>query len=83
MNSKNIEVMYRCDECGELHDTKDMAYECCPPRVSEVFIFPTCGESHDTEESALDCCEENLDEDIPTRINPLDLEAAGQMRLIP
>lgn len=77
-----IEVKYRCNECGDLHDLEEDAQECCAPTVSEVFLCPTCSKAHGSEDDARSCC---MPDDVdPLRCamaTPAQLEAAGQERL--
>lgn len=73
---------YKCCECGDLHDDLDDARECCVPRVEEVFLCPICQAPHNEEEDAIDCC--GFDPDgPPPPPSAAELEAAGQMRLLP
>ncbi len=81
------EVRWRCESCGELHGFEDDAYECCRPAISERFICPECGDDFRTADSALDCLtahQADDDADAPIHlVTAAELEAAGQMRLVP
>lgn len=48
--------LWRCGECGEVHDDEDGARECCMPSIHECFGCPTCRQTHDCETDALKCC---------------------------
>jgi hypothetical protein len=54
-------MMFRCPECGELHEDEDEAEECCYGKDwsaapdSEAF-FPVCGQEYATHRDASDCC---------------------------
>jgi hypothetical protein len=78
----SIAAKYKCCECGEVLDDVDKARYCCHPRVDEVFMCPICQSPHDLEEFALDCC--GFDPDgPPPPPSAAELEAAGQLRLVP
>ena len=82
-----IEPKYKCGECGSIHDDKDDAIECwldCvrySPDVNKVFLCPVCNDEHSSEEDAIECHEFNVDNPPPPTAK--ELEAAGQMRLLP
>lgn len=73
-----MKTAYRCNECGSVYDEEDEALDCCPPTISTVYACDVCDTVYDTEEQAETCCQ-----DGEYRPKPSDLEAAGQMRLIP
>jgi len=74
--------MFRCSECGELHVWEDDAQSCCAPKVTAVpcWACSECGDVTDDEDTARHCC---LAEDVVLLPTPLQLEAAGQQRLLP
>lgn len=77
-----LEPKWKCHECGEIHDDDDSANDCCRPEVSDGYVCPVCADWHREEDNALECC--GYDEDDPTPPpSKLELEAAGQLRLIP
>lgn len=51
-------VMYRCPECGELHEWESDAKDCCAtaPGAVELPACPVCSEHHQTHRDAADCC---------------------------
>lgn len=51
------------------------------PRVRMVYVCPECGDDYSEEVEALDCC--GHDEDAPPHPSTAELEAAGQLRLLP
>lgn len=69
---------WRCDECGELHDSEEYAAECCPPSISQVYVCPVCGE-YDSMSIAMICCG-GQEESLPV-VTAAELEAAGQYAL--
>lgn len=75
-----LETVYQCDRCGHVHRYEEDAGSCCKPDVIEGYLCPECEEFHLTETDALNCCR---DEDTPPIVSPLDLERAGQQRLVP
>lgn len=77
-----LEPKWRCDECGEIHDTEDDAHECCSPEVTEGYLCPVCRTFHLEEDGALECCGYDPDGPLPPP-SAEELEAAGQMRLFP
>ena len=76
-----LKSVFKCGECGEIHDEENEAVECCQPNISEGFLCPVCQEFFFDEESALACHE--VDEDFVPPPTAAELEAAGQMRLLP
>lgn len=73
---------WRCNECMTVYDNEDDAVECCQPRVTEGYICPVCGSFHMNADRAVDCC--GFDPDAPPPPpSAEELEAAGQMRLMP
>jgi len=78
----NLKPKYKCCECDETHDYVDDARECCAPRVEEAFLCPICQAPHNEEVDATDCC--GFDPDgPPPPPSAVELEAAGQLRLLP
>lgn len=82
MQKPKLPEKWRCDECGEIHDYEDEAYECCPPQVSRVFVCPVCDDHHMKEVDAIECCDYDPDSP-PPQPTADELERAGQMRLVP
>lgn len=72
---------WKCCECGDIHDDDYDAMHCCPPNIQEVTLCPICRKSHMFDHDAYACCEYEDGQDIPP--HPLDLEEAGQGRLLP
>jgi hypothetical protein len=78
----SIKSRWRCHECGELHDYEEDALECCPTQISEVYVCPGCNDQHSLECETLECC--GYDPEAPPLPPTTDeLEALGQMRLLP
>lgn len=75
-----VREMWQCSECGELHGYEDDAQECCRPDVKRVFVCTECESDYATEEEASACC---ADAEEPVPPSAEELEAAGQMRLLP
>jgi hypothetical protein len=73
--------VWKCCECGEIHNDYDTALECCPPQIDEGYLCPLCRKYHYFSEDAYACCGYEDGQEIP--VSPLELEAAGQGRLIP
>jgi hypothetical protein len=50
--------LYKCNNCGTLHEDEDDAYECCSD-IEEVdgFKCGECGELYEDKEEAKECCE--------------------------
>jgi hypothetical protein len=77
----NGKLMYRCDECDELHDDYDRARECCEPNITERWVCETCESDHFSQEEADACCPADGPEAYRRRV--AELEACGQQRLLP
>jgi len=77
----NPELKYQCDACDELHDSEDIAFECCAPDVIEVYLCGHCGDYYEQDKRAAEECCDDVDPDAPPLISKAELEAAGQMRL--
>ncbi|BCP56308.1 hypothetical protein K32_49250 [Kaistia sp. 32K] len=53
--SREIQVMYECDRCNQLHDREYQAEQCCEPDVRTVYVCPVCDNACSTRESATAC----------------------------
>lgn len=85
--SEHVTAVWRCCECGVRHDFEDDARQCCPPQVCEVYVCGDCGDWHNEKHEAEACCRDD-DTDEEGRLQPpvpttAQLEALGQLRLIP
>ena len=74
-------VMYRCPECGELHEWEDDAEDCCkeaaaPANEADTTNCPVCGKKYLSHRDAADCCLWK-DLDAPTRWAVADAVEAG------
>lgn len=80
MTTKN--KVWRCDECGTVHKDEDYARDCCRPTVTEGYVCATCETFYNEEDEAIACCALDAPEEQrpPTAE---ELEAAGQVRLLP
>ena len=78
-----LKSKWKCCECGELHEHEDDALDCCPPEVREVYVCPICTKDHNQQIMAFDCCDFDPDVDVLPPPSAAELEAAGQMRLLP
>lgn len=80
-----VEKKYECGSCYELHDSEDRAHECCPPKVTEVFVCTECDSDYKSLHAALECCPpEDGDSTEPSCNDGMfraELERAGQLRL--
>lgn len=76
------EQKWQCGRCGDLHDDDYDALACCA-HACEVWICTTCGKDHDTRNDALSCADRDVDAGVVVLPTPLELEAAGQLRLLP
>lgn len=74
-------LAWQCDRCGEVHDDEAAAREYCAPAIIDGYTCPLCGTFYTGDAAALDCC--GWDPDMPIPPTAAELEAAGQMRLIP
>lgn len=81
MTAAHPPEVWRCGECFTVHDDEDDARDCCPQRIEEGYACPVCGEFHEEEAAAIAC--HDWDPDRPISPTVLELEAAGQLRLIP
>ena len=72
---------WRCDECDTVHEDEDAARECCQPRTSSGYTCEDCGTFHLMKETAIACCQDEPEE--PHTPTGEELEAAGQLRLLP
>lgn len=57
-------TMYKCNECGELHDWSDDAEDCCAEvgKITQVFCPVCASKDHESYSEAVDCC---LWKDLP------------------
>ena len=74
---------YRCPDCGDLHEDKAGALECCAPAASTAVHdqdvdepCPVCATNHHDHRNAADCCLWR-DLDAPTRWRIADAVEAG------
>ncbi len=81
MNARPV-IYYECRECHYLHTEPEEAIECCSPGYKETYACPECRELHDEEADAIKCCSGDPDAPPPPP-SPAELEAAGQLRLLP
>lgn len=74
-------IVYRCNECYELHDEEYDAMQCCNP--DELFQCQYCNETYRTMKEAHTCSESHTEqiaaEAYAERMTKL--EAMGQERL--
>lgn len=49
MQKLNATPIWKCGECGEIHDDEDGARECCMPDIYELWQCPECKKVHDEE----------------------------------
>lgn len=80
---ENAEQVWRCEQCGEIHDDEDEASECCPPEVTVLFRCKVCRETYRKEEEAEDCCPHESDSNDGKlwTASIEELERNGQCRL--
>ena len=78
MNSK---MKYMCNECTELHDSYDVAIECCPTEIDEIYLCGHCSKSYGSDEDAANECCDDVDSDALPLVSHAELEDAGQIRL--
>lgn len=77
-----LALKWRCGECLEIHDSDLAAMECCAPDIQSGYPCPVCDAWHYKESAAVECC--GFDENAPPPAPcAAELEAAGQMRLLP
>jgi len=79
--SANPEKKWRCNECGTVHEDEDDASDCCQPSITKGYICPTCETFYIEEDEAIACCQVTAEEVI--HVTAQELEAAGQVRLLP
>ena len=73
---------WRCDECGTCHLHRRSAIDCCEPTVTEGYVCATCETFYEEEDKAIACCVQvEPEEQRPPTAE--ELEAAGQVRLLP
>jgi hypothetical protein len=51
---------WRCNECYEVHESEDDAYDCCPRKVADGWKCTKCGDFHHEKLSAEECCEDEF-----------------------
>lgn len=56
-----IDPKYSCDNCGDVHDDSDDAFDCCKPTISEFYRCPFCHEDYQGHVDALNCCAERFE----------------------
>ena len=84
MSRAGLEPKYMCDACGDVHDFEDDAADCCRPKIVLGYQCPVCRDFHPREEAALDCCADlAINGGVPPMPTAAELEAAGQLRLLP
>lgn len=77
---------WACGDCGKIHRHHSDAIECCAemPQKGTDWSCWGCGMLYDTFQEAEGCClPEDEAEIILNTPTPEELEAAGQMRLLP
>ena len=79
--SANPEKKWRCDNCGARHARESDAGYCCRPSITKGYICPTCETFHIEEYAAIACCQ--AEHEAPPTPTAQELEAAGQVRLLP
>lgn len=47
MQKLNATPLWKCGECGDVHEDEDEARECCMPRIWELWQCPECKKVHD------------------------------------
>jgi len=58
MKPKKV-IGYKCPSCGDLHPTKEDAWDCCSDAdVSFMWECSECGDTYDDKEEAKECCKE-------------------------
>lgn len=55
---------WQCDSCGDLHEDKDEAVECCRPVVLHVYCCPVCREDFTRESLAIACRDQHSTAEI-------------------
>lgn len=75
----NLRTKYRCGACKTVHKDEDSAFLCCLPAITEIYECPACGKDHDKRHKAVECCSDPR----KSELSPVELEAIGQIRLIP
>lgn len=58
--SLEIEELWQCTECDEIHDYEDSAINCCKPEILTLFKCTACDTVHDLPSSAKKCCTEDI-----------------------
>lgn len=76
-------MMYRCTDCGDLHEYRDDAEQCCASDAviglhdeEDVALCPVCGSDKKDNREAADCCLWR-DFDAATRYRMADAVDAG------
>lgn len=88
---RSVPMKYRCGDCHDVHSDEVGALDCCPVRITEVYLCPVCDEDHLSESDALQCWLEcapepiaDADPDVPLSSRGptgVELEMLGQTRL--
>ena len=81
MSGAFLESKWRCLNCRMVHDEEFEAEECCPVEIREVWICPTCGDVFNDQAEAIAC--HDFDPEYVPPPSAAELEAAGQLRLVP
>lgn len=81
--NQHVEEVWRCEQCGEIHDDEDEASECCPPEITALFRCTACRKTHQSEEEAEGCCPHDADSNGGRlwMASMKELERNGQCRL--
>ena len=76
----NGQLKYVCDECGDLHDDRYDAADCCRPMIRTTWVCESCGSENSDQTEADACCPpENPESPEAIRRQVAELEAAGQL----
>ena len=70
-----------CDSCDARHKSEFDAMYCCQPSITSGYVCPICEAFYTEEDQASDCCKTEPEE--PRLPTAEELEAAGQVRLLP
>lgn len=75
-----LESVYQCRGCETVWRHEEDAMVCCSPGIQSGYRCPECDAFHTMESEADNCC---AADDTPPIITPAELEAAGQLRILP
>jgi len=58
--SHEIQELWQCTQCDEIHNWEQEALDCCQPEITTLFKCTDCNTVHDFPSAAKKCCTEDI-----------------------